>query len=421
MQKVAFRQASIVIVMAFIFFFILGALVVTNVQAQSHTFKRTQDWDWDWDDDWDRHPDKIYPEYRYNRVEGLFLGMKVDADYWRYRRPSSPFVFGSAGYAFAAKELEYQIGIEQGFMERSRFAIGAEYHRQIDSPDRWIIGDEENSLAALLIKEDFMDFYLKEGGSIYISQALGRDLKLKAFYSYDRLDSLDRYASWSLFGKDKKFRPNPAMDAGDIRTIGGNITFDTRNNTKRTTRGWFATASYEKADPSMGGIFGFERLETDIRRFQSLGFDQGLDIRIRVGTATGHMPWQKSYQLGGISTVRAFRYKSLSGGPLKRGGNRMILAQIEYRLGEGYWPEDLDLGLFDLFNFIVFADAGWVGFVDENLGLFEGFKGLKMNDFKSDIGIALANASGSVRIEVARRTDTNHRPFRFYFRINRPF
>lgn len=421
MQRVAFRQAFVVIVMAVLFFFILGALVVTNVHAQYRSVGARQDWDWDWDDDWDRSPDKTYPEFRYNRVEGLYLGMAVDGEYWRYRRPASPFVFGSAGYAFAAKELEYQIGLEQGFTRDARFALGVEYHRLIDSPDKWIIGDEENSLAAAFLKEDFMDYYLREGGSVYLTQRLFDDLQFKAAYTVEALDSLERNASWALFGKGKKFRDNPAMDAGDLKSVGALLTLDTRNNRRRTTRGWFAQLAYETAGAGIGGDWEYDRLMADIRRYQSLGFDQGIDIRLRVGTATGMLPWQKSYQLGGISTTRGFRYKSASGGALMRGGNRMILGQIEYRLGEGHMPQDIDLGLFELFNFIVFADAGWVGFVDEEQGLFEGFEELDWSDFQSDVGIALANRSGSVRIEVARRTDTNHKPFRFYFRISRPF
>jgi len=421
MQKTAFRQTFVVIVMAIVFFFILGALVVTNVQAQPLRMSSTQDWDWDWDESWDRSADKTYPEFRYNRVEGLFLGLNVDADYWRYRRPASPFVFGSAGYAFAAKELEYQIGLEQGFSRGSRFAIGGEYHRLIQSPDTWIVGDEENSLAAFLIREDFRDYYLTEGGSVYLTQSLGDDFLFKAGYFYDRLDSLERNASWSLFGKSKKFRENPAMDTGELRALAGRLTLDTRNNRQRTTRGWFTTLDFERAGEGVGGDYEYDRLLADIRRYQSLGFDQGLDFRLRIGTGSGHMPWQKTFQLGGISTMRGYKFKSLSGGALMRGGNRMILGQIEYRLGEGHLPSDLDLGLFELFNFIVFADAGWVGFADEDLGLFEGFDGLKLSDFQSDIGVALANRSGSVRIEVARRTDTNYKPFRFYFRMTRPF
>lgn len=99
----------------------------------------------------------------------------------------------------------------------------------------------------------------------------------------------------------------------------------------------------------------------------------------------------------------------------------MVLAQIEYRIGEANFPDELGLGLFDMFNFIVFADAGWVWYADPDLDLLQGFEPLTLSRLKTDVGIALANRSGNVRFEIVRRTDTGKKPFTFYFRINRPF
>ena len=133
------------------------------------------------------------------------------------------------------------------------------------------------------------------------------------------------------------------------------------------------------------------------------------------------LPWHKSFHLGGISTLRGYGYKAFPNGSQQPGGNRMVLAQIEYRIGEANIPDELGLGLFDMFNFIVFADAGWAWNAGPDDNLFEGFKSLKIGSLKTDVGIALANRSGSVRFEIARRTDRGKKPFTFYFRINRPF
>ena len=99
----------------------------------------------------------------------------------------------------------------------------------------------------------------------------------------------------------------------------------------------------------------------------------------------------------------------------------MVLAQVEYRMGKQDLPDELDWGLLEHFNLILFADAGWVATVDPHLELQEGFDDLSWETLKSDVGIALANRSGNIRFEVARRTDRAKDAFVFTFRIHRTF
>jgi len=418
MKRVHTKQILFLVFATIALVLVMGIFFIPKAEAQTFFGNQWQDSNWNWDDDWDRS-ERNSPLFRYNRVEGFFAGYRMNRDYWRERRPVSPIIFGHAGYAFSAKELEYQIGLEQGFNSRSRFAIGGEHHRLIVSADNWIISESENSLAAVLIKEDFRDYFFKEGGSLYFTQQIFQSLTITGGYYFDRWDSVERNATWSIFGKNKKFRDNPGMDTGVINSLKGQLVLDTRGHSRHTMKGWYAALDYEHSGDDLGGDFTFDRLLADFRRYQPLGFDLGIDLRLRVGSSRGILPYQKSYHLGGISTLRGFRYKELGGGFRNAGGNRMILAQIEYQLGESNLPEFLDLGLFDLFNITIFADAGWVGRAGENADLLEGFANLEWSDFKSDAGIAFI--SGNVRFEIARRLDTGYKPFRFYFRLNRPF
>lgn len=411
-QIIFFILATVVLVL------VMGTFLVTQAEAQTFFGNRWQDGGWDWDDDWERG-EKTTPLFRYNRVEGLFAGFKVNKEYWQDRRPMSPIIFGHAGYAFSAKELEYRVGLEQGFNSGSRFAIGAEHHRMVVTPDNWFISDSENSLAAFFIKEDFCDYYLEEGGSVYVTQDLGHNLRITGGYHYERFDSLEKNTNWSLFGKNKKFRDNPIMDIGKVNSLKGKLVLDTRRNSRYTARGWYAEVEYEHSGDNLGGDYTYDRLVADLRRYQPLGFDLGIDFRLRLGTSHGIMPYQKKFYLGGIGTLRGYRYKELPGGYMNEGGNRMLLAQIEYRLGESNLPGFLDLGLFELFNLTLFADAGWIGFTETDTDLLDGFSDLKWSHFKTDAGIALV--SGDVRFEIARRLDTSYKPFRFYFRLHRPF
>lgn len=425
MQRVIVKQIFFLLFLAMMLVLIMGIIFYTNVRAQGIALSFDPDWDWDWDWDDDRVGNRTSLDLRYNRVEGLHIGGRVKKEYWRRRHPRSPFLYGFAGYSFKAKDFQYQIGLEKGFFEDYRLAFGGEYHRMIDTPDRWIIPSSENSLAAFLLKEDFHDFYLREGGSGYIIQNFARNSTLSLTYHYDTLDSLSKNTNWSLFGGKKRFRENPNMNIGEnrseIRSVVGRIVFDTRNSVKRTTRGWYVQAEWEHAGNGMGGDFDFDRILVDFRRYQPLGFGEGLDFRCRVGTSHGQLPWHRSYHLGGLGTLRGFPYKFLPNGWDNPGGNRMVLAQLEYRMGSQDLPDELDWGILELFNLILFVDVGWVENVGVEQQFYEGFEDLTWSGLKSDVGLALANRSGNMRIQIARRTDTGEKPFTFTFRINRPF
>jgi len=423
MQRLVMKQVLFLILLAMSLVMVMGVVICTSARAQGLNVSFFQDWDWedDWDDEWGRG-DRVTPDVRYNRVEGMYLGVRVREEYWRRRYTRRPFLYGSAGYAFKVKEFQYRVGLEKGFFETYHTAVGGEYHRLVDTSDRWIISDLENSLAAFLLKEDFHDFYLREGGSAYIRQDFAKDINLTVGYHYDSIDSLDKNTNWALFGGKKNFRDNPPMNEGELRSIMTHLVIDTRNSEKRTTRGWYIQVEGEHAGRGLGGDFDFDRLVVDVRRYQPLGFGEGLDFRLRVGTAKGDsLPWHRSFHLGGISTLRGYPFKIWPNGPMSPGGNRMVLAQLEYRMGTQDLPDELDWGILEHFNLILFVDAGWIGVTDPESGLFEGFDKLAWSRFKSDVGIALANRSGNVRFQIARRTDTGEKPYAFLFRIYRPF
>ncbi|MFC1569208.1 BamA/TamA family outer membrane protein [bacterium] len=438
MQRFSFRIILFCIGFAALVFIILGVLIAPKAQAapvqsgEEVLFKMPnlnfwgdleieweEEWDKDWDEDWEEG--RTEGDIRYNRVEGLHLGMKLKRDYLKLEHSDQSYLFGSWGYSFGAKEFQYQLGLEKGFMEDFRMAFGGEYHRQLETPDQWIIGNLENSLAAVLLREDFWDFYLKEGGSGYIEQYFTRSTRIQIGYHYDKLDSVKKSTNWSLFGGKKKFRPNPAMCAGELKSIKASLLFDTRNSKKHPKRGWYIQIDGEHALKENGSDFDFDCVVADIRRYQPLGYGEGLDFRIRAGSGTGDLPWQRSFHLGGISTLRGFSYKEFPNGPMEIGGNRMLLGQVELRVGSDAISEAFDFNIFDLNRYVVFADAGWIGSVDRGLDLFEGFDGLDWTDFKSDVGLALTNNNGNIRFEIARRTDTGKKPFSFFIRLKRDF
>ena len=431
------KQSSSIILcwfgLAILVYIILGLLIAPMAKAEPalmesrilsplsefHLWNTSDDdWDTDWDEDWDT--DRSAPYIRYDRVEGLNIGFELKRDYLKLEYPDQAYIFGSSGYAFAAKEFQYQIGLEKGLMDEFRMAFGVEYHRLIDTPDLWRIEYFENSLGAFLLREDFLDFYLREGGSIYYEQYLTRKAHFQIGYHFEQLDSLSKNTNWALFGGKKKFRQNPAMSAGNITSVKAALFVDTRNSRKQPRRGWLIQVE-EEHSLTENSDFDFNSVVADIRRYQPIGYGESLDFRVRAGSGTGNLPWQRSFHLGGISTLRGFKYKAFPDGPMHIGGNRMLLGQVEFRIGSGTMQDVLDVDFFELKHIVLFADAGWVSQVDSGLTLTEGFDGIEWSAFKSDIGIALTNSSSNFRFEVARRTDTNKKPFTFMIRLKRDF
>jgi cytoskeletal protein CcmA (bactofilin family) len=366
----------------------------------------------------------------YNRVDGLILGLRTPNKCWWEKHRHNFAILGKGGYSFASKRFQYQLGVERWMLDDFRFALGGDFHDITDTQDDWIIGVEENGLAAFLIREDFRDYYRRQGFSGYGQQYFGRYLSLKAEYRNEQFSNLVNETNWSLFGKHKKFRKNPsalpigfqdanfssANDAGnlELQSFTATVTFDARTKYKRAYRGWYIQAFAERAGYELKSDMEFERFIVDIRRYQPLGWDENLDIRLRAGSATGILPPMYWFDLGGISTLRGYDFKEFT-------GDRMVFGNVEYKLRTG---KD-DWFIFDEFDIILFVDSGTCWFASgetgENMGTWsernrlnaqaksikarDTFDELNWSRLKTDVGIALASQDNDFRINLARRVD----------------
>ncbi len=369
-------------------------------------------------DDWDRKKlrrrnrdmDEDSFMFRYNRVEGLFLGLRIPRQSWEYGDQGGFHLFGHAGYGFANKKGSYQIGFGRGFFDSFGFSIGVEAHDMTETDDTWIMPEFENSLAAILLKEDFHDFYRREGYSAYASQNITHHLRISAEYRKDSHYSLEKNTNWSIFGGKKKFRENPKIDEIEFTGLVAKITLDSRNDYKYPDQGWLIslTGEYAGKDFNDNGV-NFDRFILDIRRFQPLGFGENLNFRLRAGSSRGELPQQYKFDLGGISTLRGYKFKEFEN------HNRMVLGNLEYQINENRNPVIDDL------NLIIFGDAGYLWSVENTDKATNGFDNLDWDDLYTSVGIALCNREGNVRLNIAKRLDEKDKPVVITFRINRPF
>ncbi len=373
--------------------------------SRSHKFNQL------WLDEND-FPDHLL--FRYNRVDGLFLGLGSEKKfYWDGSKSISGF--GSAGYAFKIHRWRLNLGLDRQFAtDHALYEVGAEGHSLTDTKDEWIMKLGENNLSSLLWHEDNRDYFTRQGFSLNAARYTKESdfsSQLQVQYLIDDYSSLSKETDWSLFRPSHSFRDNPAITEGTMHSILGTAGLSTLEGRGRRTVGWNIFASVERAGDQFGGDFNFTQVVIDVRRFQPLSEYDKINVRVRAGSLEGDYILQKSFEIGGANTLPAYSFKEFA-------GNRMLLGNFEYVLNgrlmedEFFWPSSL--------NFIAFADAGAAVLVDSTKAITNGFSSINETTIKSDLGFALGWHDESWRLGFAWRTDVKS-PVSVFLRLNRPF
>lgn len=333
------------------------------------------------------------PSIRYNRVEGLVLGVgKRPLEWSSYSRAT---VYGQGSYAFELGKWRATLGVETRLDSRRNhdygLKVGASYRYNTDTRDSWKTSWLENSLAAFFFENDFFDYYQVEGWSFYAVQRLTPYLQVSAGYRDEDYHSLDRNTGWSLFKGDGFFE-NPAIDEGEMRSFvlaveGGRVV-----GLHDLPRGAAFRFETEFGD-GLGGTFAFNRYIADGRLYIPVTGFSSFGVRLRGGLTTGaFIPVQKQFSLGGIGSVRGYTQNSLL-------GSRMLLANAEYIV------DDIDLfgDWLDHLQVIGFADFGWVNAFGTNAVDFDhvlptaGFGlGLDDRDVRLELAFPLRDFGGGL-------------------------
>ncbi|MCK9407881.1 MAG: BamA/TamA family outer membrane protein [Bacteriovoracaceae bacterium] len=352
--------------------------------------------------------------FRYNRVEGLFFGIGSEKKfYWDGSKAISGY--GSFGYGVTSHKWRIQMGLGRQFAvsDETLYEIGGEAHSLTDTKDEWIMSLSENNLAALFFREDFRDYYQREGFSLHSSRYtkdMDMSMMIDVRYLNDRYATMHTGARWAVFGGNT-FRGNPQVNIGTMKSISLSAGISTVEKYRFHTEGWNLYARGEYGGNELGGDFDFSQAIIDLRRFQPLSDDDQINLRLRAGMLEGNTIAQKDFQLGGANTLPAYGFKEFS-------GNRMLLANLEYRLsGElideiFFFPNSLSV--------IAFGNAGAVTTVNTKWAVYEGLTSFKSSQVRSDYGFAIAWHDGDARLGFAWRTD-KQAPVAIFFRLNKAF
>ncbi len=370
----------------------------------------------------------LYTNSHFNRVEGFYLNLGVKAQPRFSQQPagvSTWTLYGDAGYGFKnekKKRPRWTAGLQKDFQIPSRLTLGAEYFYKIDTNDRWIVSEFENSLAGVFLHEDFMDFFGKKGVRAFADYQLAQVHTLRLDASGHRYEALRRNSNWSLFGggKDYPLNPRPALpdtlgvqngDEISVKLIGA---FDWRDNPVFPNVGWQVEGYFERTskDFETNGLF------LTMKRYQPTFSDQKLLAKIMVGSRSGSFAYQHLLTLGGLSSLRGYREKEFV-------GNRLLYGNVTYQIGQSAFGGLLHrlplhyIPFWETLSFGFFAETGYAWIADPgnpDLGLFD-FGSFSIKDLRSDVGFSLLMTEGLLRVDFAKRTDRGRDDWRVTFRI----
>lgn len=362
----------------------------------------------------------VLPVVHYNRVNGFTLGLQKDrmkwhSGNWLFDIPGITWT-GGASYAFGLDEWQYSIGLEKYLGRSEHFMVGAEFHNATTTDDHWRVGLNETTLTSLVSSHDFLDYYNQDGFGIYAAFRTDRFWEFSVSYNDDDYESLQQQTEFSLFGKDKSFRANPAIDSTNLQSL----TFAASFNPKKLILSKVFTLTtdvlVEFGDiSSFDNEFAFNRYELENKLFFRIDRNTVLNVRLKAAGITGDAPLQRLYELGGIGTLRARSFKEF------QGNNQMLLANTELQFGQPDWSDNRWINL-SSFYLSLFWDSGWTRFKEsqtERNNPLKGFRDFNLDQLENDLGVGIG--SNLFRFEIAWPAEDFGRSPSLWIRLNPTF
>jgi hypothetical protein len=251
--------------------------------------------------------------------------------------------------------------------------VGVGYSSKTMTNDRYRVSDFENSVAAILFKEDFRNYYEKRALEMWFELPAFESVSIGCEFETAEYFSMEQMADFSLFGWGKEFRVNPAVEEGRANSVTLFITQDTRDNEESPEYGWYSKVALERAGDPFGGDFTFTRFEADVRRYNRIGYNAHLDLRFFFHYGRDPLPELRKLSFGGVGGLRGYP-DSLPG------GDRIVLGSVDFRY---LLFDELKHSIFfrDDMNLVLFFDVG-----EAKTGPEEFHAG----DLKADAGVGVS-------------------------------
>lgn len=281
-----------------------------------------------------------YFDSRYNRVEGFYLGGKINLD---NITPYASFS-GSLGYGLSDNAWKYSAGGIFYPTKRRIVGLGAEKYRQTATiPNEHHFGSLAIAAAALFDKNDYLDYYLAEGWRSFLRFNIRRGSQYRRYitqieigYLDEKHHSVSKNTDFSIFYPSRSFRENPIIDGGRLRALTLHTGLTPSSTFFLLPVGFRWELAVEHTSPSLtGSDFDYTRLFAIIQgqintMYRRHALSPALSYFIAGGTSSGDLPVQRYFELhsdlSGFATVGTLRGISAK----EFAGNRFFQFSLEH-------------------------------------------------------------------------------------------
>ena len=269
------------------------------------------------------------PQSRYNRIEGISTGVRVDEDMGN----------GYSGHALARLGVDLSPNGELGLSRTNgRETYSTNVYRRLNSANDWERDpfSLSTSLSTLLFGHDNGVYFRSWGAELVHEQQGGLVDSWRLFGEQEFNASVK--SRFSLSGKlsGGYFPDNIAVTRG---TVAG-LALRKRGSFGEDPDGLgaFSDVRIEGAT----GTFDYTRAMADLTVMHPLAGPLDAALTVGGGTSGGSVPTQRLWYLGGTSTVRG--------------------QDVGVAVGDAYWLTRLELGMGTAFaRPVIFGDLGWAG------------------------------------------------------------
>jgi hypothetical protein len=284
-------------------------------------------------------------DFSFQRVDGSTFWLRAEyTTSWDY----TPEVHAQVGYGWESERWHFKGSVEQPLLPQRFLVAGLRYIDGTGYENQAGIGWGENTLAALLFKHDFRDYYDIVGIEPFGRIEFPGSNSVTVSYAHERYRSLTSQTQWSIFqaGRDS-FRPNPQLyllndpdgtgGEGTLEAVRVEVEHDSRRARRVGTIGTYVRGFVEFGN----GDFSYSRWMTDGRAYMRLGPPVHFALRAAAAGRFGDesIPSQKLFYIGGLGTVRGHEFRSVM-------GDHALLANAEYTL----LFSDFDWGLLAFYD-----------------------------------------------------------------------
>ncbi len=279
------------------------------------------------------------PLVQFNRVTGLLPTTRLEVGKRRQMGPlymwyipssvreSLTKLSGDVGYGFGNQRLNYRVGgdIIWGEPDISILGFSAQIYCTTDvtAPDLLPYYDNLATVwANLWGAPQVHNYYLREGIEMSFQwEPVGPTHSLKLMMRAESHESLQKTTDWHInnWSSELKARENPPIIPGGLRSVTLRYDLSTRRN---RNIGWRNTLLVEHSSPVVGSDFDFTRFQLQLRYAVPRG-NNLIRTRLVLGAATGTLPIQRQFMLGGAGTLNGYL-------PYEYTGNHGVLLNIEY-------------------------------------------------------------------------------------------